>query len=331
MAYSSPMNSIGAIQHALEALLHSESFGLWIAIAVGAWIWAWWNRRGHRLLLQEAASWPTQSARVIWAQVIQEKSSGEGSSRSWSVLVTYSYLAKEVEVGEYRHVFSDELDASAWSSSLHEKTLTVHVDPADPRRSVWMESAALENIGEAIATTPPNEGEPLTGIAEFVRLFTLLGSVIGFLLSVWAQITALLRKPFLGAKTNTAGFFAMHIAAIVCSLAADMVLKARFPGRRSRPFGRRLADPAVGPLMKVLSFYGICVFLIFWARAFFGFETDAWRGGAVMFSAIWAIFFGGSAAICWSAGRGVPARNELAPKGDQSSRLSSSSKAQHYE
>lgn len=314
MAYSSSLTSTGPIRHALEALLHSSFFGLWIVIAVGSWTWAWWKQRTHRLLVQEAANWPTQSARVLSAQVIQEKRGGESDSRVWSVLVTYSYVANEVEVGEYRHVFHDELAADAWCSSLHQKTLTVHVDPADPRRSIWMESAALESIGNAAPIAYRDEGEPLTGIVEFVRLAILVASVIGLLLSAWVQVTALSGKPFLDAKTNFGGVFAMHLGAIVCSVAAGAVFKDRFPIGRSRPFGNGFFDPSVPLLLKVLSAYGISVFVIFWARSFFGFETDGWSGGSVMFSAIWAIFFGESAATCWSAGRRVPLRNELAPK-----------------
>jgi hypothetical protein len=50
--------------------------------------------------------------------------------------LTYIYQNPEQQMGEYSRRFGDRDEAQAWANSYKGCTVTVHVDPSDPTRSV---------------------------------------------------------------------------------------------------------------------------------------------------------------------------------------------------
>ena len=55
---------------------------------------------------------------------------------SYKATLTYTYNNPEQQMGDYSRTFANEDDAKAWANSYKGETVTVHIDPRDPTRSV---------------------------------------------------------------------------------------------------------------------------------------------------------------------------------------------------
>ena len=53
--------------------------------------------------------------------------------------LTYFYNNPEEQIGDYKRRFGKKDDAEVWANSYKSETVTVHVDPSDPTRSVLRE------------------------------------------------------------------------------------------------------------------------------------------------------------------------------------------------
>ena len=89
-------------------------------------------------------NWPTVSAVVDIVSV----AFCEGNSLAYSATsyhpyylatLTYFYNNPERQMGDYSRSFGKKEDAEAWANSYKGETVTVHVDPRDPTRSVLRE------------------------------------------------------------------------------------------------------------------------------------------------------------------------------------------------
>ena len=84
-------------------------------------------------------NWTTVSATVDIASVDrQTENYGKGEIVSYLATLTYFYRNPELQTGDYSRAFNgdEEADAQAWAASYKGSTVTVHVDPRDPSRSV---------------------------------------------------------------------------------------------------------------------------------------------------------------------------------------------------
>ena len=57
----------------------------------------------------------------------------------YKATLTYLYKNPEQQMGDYSRRFGNEDDAKTWANSYKGETVTVHVDPRDPTRSVLRE------------------------------------------------------------------------------------------------------------------------------------------------------------------------------------------------
>ena len=82
-------------------------------------------------------NWPTVSAVVDLVSVQKRvQSTGKGDIVTYVALLTYVYHNPDLQTGDYDKSFDDEAEAQAWANSFKGTTVTVHVDPRDPGRSV---------------------------------------------------------------------------------------------------------------------------------------------------------------------------------------------------
>ena len=83
-------------------------------------------------------NWPTVSAVVDVVSVILETTQTRNGERivGYLATLTYFYSNPELQIGEYKRMFNEENEAQAWAASYKGRTVLVHVDPRDPKRSV---------------------------------------------------------------------------------------------------------------------------------------------------------------------------------------------------
>jgi hypothetical protein len=89
-------------------------------------------------------NWPTVSATIDIVSVafIPDETPSMKAYPNFSyylATLTYTYNNPEQQMGEYSRRFGNEDDAKAWANSYKGETVTVHVDPRDPTRSVLRE------------------------------------------------------------------------------------------------------------------------------------------------------------------------------------------------
>jgi hypothetical protein len=190
-----------------------------------SWAWQWYKGRKRKELERAAVSWPQQRARVIWAQVSDERRDGRHGPLYWEGILTYSYalLGRELEVGEHRQRFYDEAVATDWARGLRDSFVVVRVDPTNPKSSVWLdEGGSTSTALAAVAAERSLSQEPSGGAGHAVAagaVFAIAGTAA--LAALWILVSCLKRKPIFTAETNTAAFFGMHFGLIVCLIAAQ--------------------------------------------------------------------------------------------------------------
>jgi Protein of unknown function (DUF3592) len=115
------------------AILLSTALSILIKTATVIWpkiVW-WWNqKRSH--------NWPSVSGVIDIAVVAKEvvAANRAGTVVSYHAMLTYSYRNPDLQTGDYNRRFTNEGDAQEWANSFKGRTVSVHVDPRDPTRSV---------------------------------------------------------------------------------------------------------------------------------------------------------------------------------------------------
>ena len=89
-------------------------------------------------------NWPTVSAvidivSVAFCEDNSLPTKADLSFPYYLATLTYIYHNPEQQMGDYKRRFGNEDDAKAWANSYKGETVTVHVDPRDPTRSVLRE------------------------------------------------------------------------------------------------------------------------------------------------------------------------------------------------
>jgi hypothetical protein len=89
-------------------------------------------------------NWPTVPAVIdsVGVSVVESKLPSSGAVHNWPsylAKLTYIYQNPEQQTGDYSRSFAKKEDAEAWANSYKGETVTVHVDPRDPTRSVLRE------------------------------------------------------------------------------------------------------------------------------------------------------------------------------------------------
>jgi hypothetical protein len=278
-----------------------------LGFSVFGFVKKWWAERQRRRLLEESQCWPEQRANVLTAQVLGAPSSG--NRRDTSVFIgslTYSYMADEIEIGEYRHHFEREDVADAWARAMRStKQVRVRVDPQDKTRSVWIEAEAdhaLLAAGEEVKADDLSAA-PLTGWRELVRVCTLaaaaLGGVFALYLHLCIVLSLLTHRP-VGPSENLKLIGVTHIAAIVCIGCASYVTRKRFPlrGASARIF---MADDPSRNTLLWLSGYATLAFLAIFLWLSFGQESQS---DPVLYalSAAWLPVYASAYVACVRAG-----------------------------
>ena len=109
-----------------------------VVVAVFSVVACYWRFIVQRLRGIRGSSWPTVSALIDVVSVIEERGGKANAITGYLATLTYFYSNPELQTGEYCRMFNpdEEDDARAWADSFKGTTITVHVDPHDPTRSV---------------------------------------------------------------------------------------------------------------------------------------------------------------------------------------------------
>jgi len=280
-------------------------FKLFVLYGAGAAGWQWWKVRQQAMTITASAAWPVYRARVVWAQVSDHNGRGEDEASYWEGLLTYSYTVPghDLEIGEFRKRFSDEEEADQWARALRDTYVDVRVDPADVKRSVWQETPVLTAPSLQV---PELDGSRLQarepwGIDEVSATLLFCVSAVGSFLAGWIQLSCLRGKPLITAEQDTTAFFGMHIGAIVCGVASNLVASdRRSQGRRWNWRNSFKKGSAAAAIMKVLGIYSTAVFVYGWVRGAAN-DGNSPLLGVLMFSAIWLLFYSAAALASLSA------------------------------
>ncbi len=113
---------------------------VWVIAAVPAVAILWelyWQFLAQWLNGVRGRNWPAVSA-VIDLTGVQKRvlSTGKGDIVTFVALLTYVYSNPDLQTGDFDKSFDVEEEAQAWANSYKGCTVTVHVDPRDPSRSV---------------------------------------------------------------------------------------------------------------------------------------------------------------------------------------------------
>ncbi len=274
-----------------------------LAIAAN-WAWQWHKGRKRRQLEKAAVSWPQHRARVIWAQVSDERREGRHGPAYWEGILTYSYAfpGQELEVGEHRQRFYDETVAADWARGLRDSFVTVRVDPTKPNCSVWLDegastAAALASV--AAERSVSEESSRGSGHGAATGVVFAVAATAG-VAALWILVSCFKGKPIFTAQSNAVAFFGMHIGVIVCLIAAQALST---PGNSRdltnwfRTTSNRLKESAV---VKWLSACYAVLFVYAWVRITAR-DGDLEFWSILMFSGGWFVGYVSAAAMSWRA------------------------------
>jgi hypothetical protein len=291
------VNLIGQAHNLFTDLLRLPLiFKLFILYGAAAAAWQWWKERRQAGVIAASAAWPVYRARVVWAQVSDQRRDGRHGPSYWEALLTYSYTVPghDLEVGEYRQQFEDESEAEDWARALRDTFADVRVDPANGKHSVWQQTPILTSPYQM---APELDGSRLQrtepwGIREILAAIVFCAAALGALCAAWIQISCLTGNPLLTAEANQTEFFGMHLGAILCGIAASLLAQR---GNWQRvTFQRSFKASTTGTGIKVLGAYTTVVFLYGWVRMA-AHDGDSSFLGVLMFSAVWLIIYTGAA------------------------------------
>ena len=95
-----------------------------------------WRALAQSLQDFRSKDWPTLSATVDLVDVMAQSEGPRGQGTSYLAMLTYVYHNPALQTGDYSRKFFDKDEAETWANSYKGSSVTVHVDPKDPARSV---------------------------------------------------------------------------------------------------------------------------------------------------------------------------------------------------
>jgi hypothetical protein len=262
---------IELIRGFLNDLWHlSWFFKLGLMAMVISWAWQWRKTYQRKELERAAASWPMQRARVIWAQVSDTGGQDEHGPAYWEGILTYSYTlpGQELEVGEHRQRFYDEMVAADWARGLRDSFVNVRVDPVNPKFSLWLGEGGSATAALAAVTADRSLGEELWGGTGHTvvagAVFAIAGTAA--LAALWILVSCWKGIPVITAKSNTGAFFVMHVGLIVCLIAAQALSTPGNSRDLTRWFRTTASNMKESRLLKWLSASYAVLFVYAWIR-----------------------------------------------------------------
>ena len=187
------------LQHILHILGRCFQSGLFIPVLVTAmgFITSGWKTWRRRIGTGAARNWPTITASVDVASVVERVAEGrsEGRIKDFVGTLTYFYRNPELQMGEYERVFPLRAAAQQWAQQFKGRQVLVHINPRDPADSVLLK-ADLEGVGLSAAPSLEDslrlEKVPrlatgyllLSGISELIAMAGLAMCVVG----LWMRI-----------------------------------------------------------------------------------------------------------------------------------------------
>lgn len=126
------------------ALTRREVTVFSLVVGIGLLVSICWQLADNWKKRARGRSWPTVSAVIDAVSVtsVESRLPSSGAAHFWPTYLatlTYSYCNPEQQTGDYKRSFGKKEDAEAWANSYKGETVTVHVDPRDPARSVLRE------------------------------------------------------------------------------------------------------------------------------------------------------------------------------------------------
>lgn len=298
------MQPIEFIRRFLNDLWHLPlPFQLVLLAGAVSWAWQWHKARQRKELERAARSWPTQRARVVWAQVSDERREGDGPAH-WEGILTYSYAfpGQELEVGEHRQKFYDEAVAADWARGLRDRFVIVRVDPANPTFSVWLDEGDSAAAALAAVKADRSLGEELWGGTGHAVVAGAVFAVSGTaaLAALWILVSCLKGKPIFTIATNAGAFFGMHVGLIVCLIAAQALSTPGSSRDLSKWFRTTASSVKDSSLLKWVSACYAVLFVYAWIRITAR-DGDPAFWSTLLFSGGWFAGYLSAAGMCWRA------------------------------
>jgi hypothetical protein len=277
-------------------------FQLGLLAIVANWAWQRHKGRKRKELERAAASWPQHRARVVWAQVSDERREGRHGPAYWEGILTYSYAfpGQELEVGEHRQRFYDEAVAADWARGLKDSFVIVRVDPANPKSSVWLDEGGSTAAALAAVTAERALGEERwRGTGHMVvagAVFAVAGTAA--LAALCIVVSCLKGKPIITAENNTGAFFGMHVGLIVCLIAAQALSTPGSSQDLTKWFQTTANSLKNSGVVKWLGACYAVLFVYAWIRIAAK-DGDAGFWSILMFSGGWFVGYLSAAGMCW--------------------------------
>jgi hypothetical protein len=247
-------------------------FDVWVVfvlVAAGAAsakpAWRW-------LRSKRAEAWPSAQGVIESSDINESKFVNKWNSSVMSTAsFTYSYsVAGAPYLGTYRKQFGTDEESEEFLRELEGKPLTIQYNLKRPSDSVVLESS----IDTVLRGRAPNPVSPLAihrywnplpaWLKQLLPFFAVL-SAIGFVLSLWVHIEAVLFKH----APPSYLFFALHVGIFVVFFPAIVVAQKRVGNTRRRDFWKVVLKGAPQWMKFVL--YGLFAYvavngILFWFR-----------------------------------------------------------------
>ncbi len=284
--------------------LTSVPFQFWIFL--GFTVFAYgkkeWGSLRQKRLSEAAQSWPEQEARVVSAQsIVQNERGSHGAPKMIVGLLTYSYMAEEIEIGEYRVHFSMESEADAWARGLRGTRVRIRVNPDMKTESVWVDDQVETTIAKARQEAANDDvaSAPLTGLMELGRLSTSMVAMVAGVVAVWVHFEVLYALFAGRAETATLHkglFWSLHMLGITCALVSGALARSRFPGSAENAGYIHLSASAKRTV-RIAAGYATFAFAAIWLWSVL-YPARLDDPGMAGFTAAWIPEFLGSWLIC---------------------------------
>jgi len=279
---------------------------IWLAFAVIGFlprVWRRWQRR-------QAESWQVVTAQTEPGTVEPPATFRLGRNpKAYLAQINYSYsVAGQHYTGRYEREMGTNEEALDFLRDLENRATTVHYNSQDPEKSC-LDEQAVEQLLQERSPIPESEtyvakaGDRIPAwLAPFLGIFLGLAA-IGFLLSLWVHIEAVLGHQPIPANL----FWVLHVGIFVVFIPAIFVTARRIGSTSRKDFWKaalRGTPDWIRYLVYACLAYAVVNFLLVFGPDFLsnsgkgnGNPPDQWRG----FSGHWMAFYSAAFAMLYAA------------------------------